>query len=739
MLLTEPVEAPQVEVGTGPEVAGRWDRVGFVAVVGIAAGLRLWRLDLNGFGNPYYAAAVRSMLGSWGRFFFGSFDPAGLVTVDKPPAAIWVQAAAAKLLGYSGLSLLLPQALMGTGSVVLTYHLVRRAFGAGAGLLAGLILAITPICVAVDRENLPDTALVFVLLLAAWALSLGAESGRLRPLLLSAALVGVGFNIKMLAAFVALPTFYLVYLAAAPIGRARRLGHLAAATLVLMAVSLSWAVAVELTPKDRRPFIGGSRTDSALDLALGYNGLGRILGGNGNLGPPGPLRGPDARPPMTEPARDAEGPMPPPGGPGGAFPPFGPPGGFPPGGPGGPFGGGMPPIFGGTPGPLRFAAPVMAGQITWLFPIAILGAGVAAVRAGSRWPLSPQDVSILLWAGWLGTHWVVFSFARGIFHEYYTTVLGPAVAALAGIGIVALFEQWRHGGGRGYLPLALVVTAAWQLVIVARFPVIRGALLPTIGVETGVGVLGLIGPRWLAGRPPRAPWARLSAGLAVASLLAGPACWSVSTAIAPGNPLMPAAGPSGLTGPRDIVGMPPMPPMGGDVRESRKLVAFLRANRHGERIFLAAPSSMEVASIIVETGEPAVSLGGFMGADPVVTEEQFARMVEDGEVRFVMLGGGPGGGPGGPPGFGPGGPMPSPPGGPDASRVHDWVREHGKVVDAGLWRDDEPAADSGPESADGPGRPPGGFLGFFRAMRRRAQLYDCRPEIGLIAAGPAVE
>ena len=234
------------------------------------------------------------MLESWSNFFFGSFDPAGFVTVDKPPVAIWIQAASAKLLGFRGVSLLLPEALMGTASVLLTYRLVRRVFGAAAGLLAGLILAITPICVAVDRDNLPDPALVFVLLLAAWALSIAAETGRLKPLLLSAALVGVGFNIKMLAAFVVLPTFYLCYLVAAPINWRSRLVHLVAATMMVVAVSLSWSIAVELTPKSRRPYIGGSRNNSALDLALGYNGLGRVLGGSGNFRPGGPGRFPGA-------------------------------------------------------------------------------------------------------------------------------------------------------------------------------------------------------------------------------------------------------------------------------------------------------------------------------------------------------------------------------------------------------------------------------------------------------------
>lgn len=266
---------PGIQVGVEPRrLFARWgEGVAVLLIVLVAGGFRLWDLAQNGFGNPYYAAAVRSMLASGSNFFFGAFDPVGFITVDKPPVALWVQAISAKLFGFRGVALLVPQALMGVASVLVTYRLVRRPFGPWAGLLAGLILAVTPISVAVDRDNLPDTALVLVLLLAARALARASETGRWQPLMLATALVGVGFNIKMLAAFIVLPTFYLVYLLAAPVRRPARVAHLAAATAVLVIVSLSWSVIVELTPPDQRPYIGGSRTNSALKLALGYNGL----------------------------------------------------------------------------------------------------------------------------------------------------------------------------------------------------------------------------------------------------------------------------------------------------------------------------------------------------------------------------------------------------------------------------------------------------------------------------------
>ncbi len=299
MLADDPTDGPEKTPGPVTTREG----LGLAAVISIAAGLRMLRLEQNGVGNPYYGASVRSMLASGSNFFFGAFDPLGFIAVDKPPVALWAQAAGARVLGYGSFGLLLPQALMGVASVVLTWFLVRRAFGAGAGLMAGLALAVTPICVAMDRSNMPDTALVLVLLLATWALTRAAESGRLAPLMLAMALVGLAFNVKMLAAFVVLPSFALAYWLGAPAGWRAKLARLAASGVVLMAVFLSWSIAVELTPKSRRPYIGGSKTNSALELAVGYNGLARIVERDGNS-PPG-AGSPSVAPSNPNPDRSA--------------------------------------------------------------------------------------------------------------------------------------------------------------------------------------------------------------------------------------------------------------------------------------------------------------------------------------------------------------------------------------------------------------------------------------------------
>ncbi|HEY1016800.1 MAG TPA: glycosyltransferase family 39 protein, partial [Herpetosiphonaceae bacterium] len=255
------------------------------AIVLLAAALRFANLGALGYANHYYAAAVESMLQSWRNFFFVAAEPGGAVSVDKPPVGLWIQAASALLFGVNGVGLLLPGLLAGLASVALLYHLVRRWFGAGAGLLAALLLAITPVAVAVDRNNTIDSLLIFVLLLTAWAFVRAAETGRLRVLLLGAALAGVGFNIKMLQAFLPLPAFYALYLFGARLGWGRKLAHLGAATLVLGAVSLSWALAVDLTPAELRPYVGSSTDNTVLELIAGHNGLDRLVGFGG--GAPG--------------------------------------------------------------------------------------------------------------------------------------------------------------------------------------------------------------------------------------------------------------------------------------------------------------------------------------------------------------------------------------------------------------------------------------------------------------------
>lgn len=384
----------------------RLEAVCIGTVLVLAAVLRLWRLEANGFGTEYYAAGIRSALQGGGLLFYNSFDPAGFISLDKPPVAFWIQAVFAKVLGFSGWAIHLPQALAGVASVALLYRLVRRPFGIAAATIAALLLALTPIAVAVDRSNNTDSWLVFFLLLAAWA----ALRGRGGSLVLAMALLGVAFNVKMLAALVCGPALLVSWWAAGTLTLRRRLEWMAAAGVTLAVVSLSWSVAFDLTPRASRPYAGSTANNSMLELVVVHNGLERFV----RLRPERP------RPVEVQQVQGYE-------------------------------------AYDSVPvGPMRLAAPQLATQFAWLLPLALIG--LFLVRHRDR-----IDASLLLWGVWLFTYGIVFSAAGGIFHVYYLSALAPPVAALGGLGAVRL---WRRGPG--WLAIGLALCAAWQIYLTAE-------------------------------------------------------------------------------------------------------------------------------------------------------------------------------------------------------------------------------------------------------------------------------
>lgn len=368
----------------------------------LAAALRLWDLEANGFGTEYYAAGVRSALQGGALWFYNSFDPAGFLSLDKPPVAFWIQAAFAGLLGFSGWSIHLPQALAGVAAVAVLYRLVRQPFGRAAALIAAVLLAIMPIAVAIDRSNNTDSWLVLFLLLAAWA----ALRGRGLSLVAAMALLGVAFNVKMLAALVCGPALLAGWWLAGRLDGRQRFGWMAAAGVALAVVSLSWPIAFDLTPKDRRPYAGSTTGNSMLELVVVHNGLERFVR----------LRREQPRPAPQIQAYQAYDAVP--------------------------------------VGPLRLATPRLAAQFAWLLPLAALGLFV--LRRRDR-----VQPSLALWGMWALTYGIVFSAAGGIFHLYYLSALAPPVAALAGIGAMKL---WRRGPA--WLAAGLVLCAAWQIWVV---------------------------------------------------------------------------------------------------------------------------------------------------------------------------------------------------------------------------------------------------------------------------------
>ncbi|HEX3643855.1 MAG TPA: glycosyltransferase family 39 protein, partial [Ktedonobacteraceae bacterium] len=451
-----------------------WQRLALGGIIVISLFMNFFELGQNGFGNLFYAAGIRSMLDSWHNFFFVSFDPGGFVTLDKPPLGFWLQVLSAKIFGFTPFSVYLPQALAGVLSVALLYHLVRRHFGVVAGLLAALALALSPISIVTNRNNTIDSTLALVLLLGAWAVMRAAETGRLRWLMLCAATVGIGFNIKMLEAYLVVPAFGLLYLLAAPTSIWKRIWHLALAAILLLAISLSWALVVDLTPASQRPYVDSTQNNSEISLALGYNGINRLFGQfgmrpggppNRNAGKPGQSPNPNGMPPFPQQPPQGAGQ---PGGTGDGQ-----------GGPGGQ--GDSNGLFDtGIPGPLRLFNQPLAGQTVWLLPLAILGMLALAWQRRPRFQSDRQQQSLVLWGTWLLTMGIFFSVA-GFFHQYYLTEMAPAIAALFGIGIVIMWQDYRQFGWRGWLlPLALIATALEQIYILSSDPSWSQWLTPAI-------------------------------------------------------------------------------------------------------------------------------------------------------------------------------------------------------------------------------------------------------------------
>src|SRR5215208_6249529 len=430
------------------------------ALLVLAAVLNLWALGANGWANEYYSAAARSMSEGWSAFVFGTFDAAGVMTVDKPPMALWLQALSARVFGFHSLSILVPQALMGMATVALVYDLVRRRFGRRAGFVAGLVLALTPISVAISRHNNPG---------ALWALVRALEDGRTRWLVLCGALVGLGFETKMAVALMVVPGIVAAYAWVAPKGRLAALRQLAAGGAAMVVAGGFWPVIVALTPASDRPWISGTSDNSIWSLILGYNGLGRLTGQAG--------------------------------GPGGNA-----------GGMGGPGGG----VFGGDTGWLRLLDQSMGGQAGWFLGFALVSG--AAVLVASRLRRADARTGWLIAVGgaFLTTA-AAFSFAQGIFHPYYVSLLAPFTAALVGAGAAQLAE-----GGKVTRVLAVLAVLAG---VSAEGKILHdnpGSLGWLPGVLAAVGVVAAAA---LAFAPKRT----LALGAAIGVLLIAPAVWSAQT------------------------------------------------------------------------------------------------------------------------------------------------------------------------------------------------------------------
>jgi 4-amino-4-deoxy-L-arabinose transferase-like glycosyltransferase len=641
-----------------------WVRPALLVLLSLTAVLWLWGLGASGWANSFYSAAVQAGSKSWKAAFFGSFDSSNFITVDKPPASLWVMDASARIFGVNAWSILVPQALEGVAAVAVLYAAVRRRFSPAAALLAGAVMALTPVATLMFRYNSPDALLVLLLVCAAYAMIRAVETAQTRWLALAGALIGLGFMTKMLQALLVVPVFALVYLIAAPTPLPRRIRQLLIGGVGLVVSAGWWVAVVTLIPATARPYIGGSQTNSVLNLIFSYNGFGRLTGNE--VGSVGGAAGGTGR-------------------------------------------------WGAT-GLTRLFGSEMGGQISWLLPAALILL-VALLWVSRRAPRTDQRrAAVMLWGGWLLVTGATFSYAQGIIHPYYTVALAPAVAALVGIGATALWRRRDTLFARAVLAVALATTAAWAFVLLDRTP----SWFPGLRVVILIAGLGAAATIMVGARLVRRAAFALACVGVVASI-AGPAAYSLQTAATPHAGAIPSAGPvstagfpggrpPGLapgggagTGPRagfgggfamgggpaggiaGANGGPGGQPGGaggpggllGSTTPSTTMVRLLQEHSAAYKWVAATAGSDNAAGYQLATGDPVMAIGGFNGTDPAPTLAQFQQLVSQGKIHYFIAGGGfgAGGGAGGAGAGGRGGTVSSSTS-TTASAITSWVEQH---------------------------------------------------------------
>ncbi|AJC57082.1 integral membrane protein [Streptomyces sp. 769] len=517
----------------------RWARPALLALLAVTAALYVWDLSASKYANQFYSAAVQAGSVSWKAFFFGSSDAANAITVDKPPASLWPMELSVRLFGLNSWAILVPEALMGVTTVGVLYATVRRRFGAAAGLLSAGALALTPVAALMFRFNNPDAMLCLLMVCAVACVLRALEAGRTKWLVLAGVCFGLGFLTKTLQAWLILPALAVVYACCAPVAVRKRLGQLLLAGAALVVSGGWWVAIVELLPASARPYVGGSQTNSFLELTFGYNGLGRIDGNErGSVG----------------------------GGHGGA----------------GGRGGGW-----GETGITRLFSSDMGGQISWLLPAALILLVVAVcvlwrARRAVAAEQAAQRAEFLVWGGALLMTFTIFSFMSGIFHQYYNIALSPYIAALVGMGSVLV---WRRGGwvARSVLAGVAAVTATWSYVLLDRSPQWLPWLRWTVLVLGLLAALGLLLSAGADARVRRRAGvvAGVAAGLGVATALAGPLAYTLDTLNTPKGGSIITAGPA-VQGGRGLRRRPEP-----DVRAGRR--QGRRAGRHHRRAGLRGP------------------------------------------------------------------------------------------------------------------------------------------------------
>ncbi len=616
---TTPVQAGPAEPTTprwiqrlwrGPDSDPSWARPALLGLPLATALFYFANLTSNGYANSFYSAAVQAGSDSWRAFFFGSSDAGNSITVDKPPASLWVMALSVRVLGLSSFSILMPEVLMGVATVGVVYATVKRHFGAAAGLIGGAVMALTPVAVLMFRFNNPDALLVLLMALGAWATMKSIEQGSAKWFAIVGVFIGLGFLTKALQVLLVVPAFGLAYVLFADTTLRRRITGALIGSAAMVLSAAWWVAIVELIPASLRPYIGGSQDNSFLSLTFGYNGLGRISGNEtGSVG----------------------------GGNG----------------------------WGAT-GLGRMFSSSIGGQISWLIPSALILLAIGLYLRGRAPRTDARRAAYVVWGGWLLVTMVTFSLMAGIFHEYYTVALAPAIAALVGMGAAEAWEHRHSSVGSIALAVATAAAATWSFILLSRTDW-QGWLrifVLALGLASALLLLAIT-------QLHRRFVPVVIAGALVAAL-AGPAAYSVQTvgtahtgSIVTAGPAvaggrgggMPGGGPGGLGAPpQGITGGPQAGTgttggtraggMGGLLSASTpntEVVSALSAGASSYRWVAAAIGSQNAAGLQLGTGLPVMAIGGFNGSDPSPTLAQFQQYVADGDVHYFASGGSGGG------------------------------------------------------------------------------------------------
>ncbi|HTU29948.1 MAG TPA: glycosyltransferase family 39 protein [Solirubrobacteraceae bacterium] len=648
-------------------------RIALGALLALTALAYIWNLGASGDANSFYAAAVQAGTESWKAFFFGSLDKANFITVDKPPASLWVMELSGRVFGFSSWSMLVPEALEGVAAVALLAAAVRRWFGEWAGIAAGAVFALTPVAALMFRFNNPDALLVLLLVASAYSLTRALERGATRWILAAGALLGFAFLAKMLQAFLVLPGFALVYLVAAPGPLTRRVWQTLAAGAAIVIACGWWLLAVALWPVADRPMIDGSASNNIFNLIFGYNGLGRVFGGSGDGGAGGHGIG----------------------------------------------GGGIGSSFSGSTGLLRLFNSLMGGQASWLLPAALI-ALVAGLIARRRAPRTDRvRAALLLWGSWLVVTALVFSESSGIIHTYYTVALAPAIGALVAIGGRQAWQHRASGWAQATVGVTIAVTAAWAEVLLARtaswHPWLATVVLAAAVIALGLLAVAALPQLSALGASSTRRLASAGAVLALVACMAGPVAYTFDTVSTAHTGSVPSAGPSdgargtfgggsfgrggsfghgGFPGARtsssegaptggsrsagapgartrsstttgfpggrtrggslggETSGVPgggmSGAPGGGTASVSAALRRALESDAGRYRWVAATSGSQSAASYELATGgQPVMAIGGFSGEGGNLTLARFQSYVKAGQIHYyIASGGGMGGGPG---------------------------------------------------------------------------------------------